>query len=123
MGNFKQAAQDSLTLSRLHKGREKISTADVTKHESLTVEDFDMVYQSNGTQYPVFTFAELPGKYYQTGIVGTKLVMAWAEMYNDDVDAAAAAYQKEKDKVKLRFKEGKCVTDQTKNVTTIEILD
>lgn len=124
MGSFKQAAEESLILSRLHKGREKVKTEEVLKHtDGLTVEDFDLVTQNDGTQYSVFTFKELPGKYYQSGVVGTKMVMSWANMYNDDVDAAAAAYQKEKEKVKLRFKEEKVKSDEKKSVTTIEVLD
>lgn len=123
MGNFKAVAEESLILSRLHKGREKLDTADVVKYkDGLTVSDFDLVQRDDGVVYPVFTFDELPNKYYQSGVVGTKIVMAWAEMYNDDVNAAAAAYQKEKDKVKLVFAEEKCKGDKSKNVTAIKVV-
>lgn len=123
MGNFRQAAEDSLTLSRLHKNRNKIDTADVVKYkDGLTVEDFDLIQRDDGAVYPVFTFEELPDVYYQSGIVGTKIVMAWAEMYNDDVLAAASAYKKDKEKVRLIFAEEKCKNDKSKNVTTIKVV-
>lgn len=125
MGRFKQTAQESMILSRLHKDKESADTALVaskSKQSGLTVEDFDMVQRDDGVSYAVFTFKELPGYYYNTGIVGTKLVMAWTDMVGGDVEDAADAYKKEDDPIKLRFKEEKCKTDKTKNVTTVEVL-
>lgn len=123
--NFKEAAKESLILSRLHKDRESAETNEVaaaSAKDGVTVEDFDLVQRDDGVTYGVFTFAEMPGKYYQTGIVGTKLIMTWASMFNDDVNVAADAYKKDKEKVRLRFKEEKCKGDKSKNVTTIEVL-
>lgn len=117
---FKQIAEESLTLSRLHKGREKLETEDVVDMP-LTIEDFDMVYTEAAT-YAVVTFVEHPKKFYNCGLILTKMVQAWIDSY-DELETAVAEYEKldDDDKVRVQLTEGKAASSKN-NLTMVEIL-
>lgn len=127
MGKFKNVAEDSLVLSKLHKGRDQMTTQEAASCDSLTVAEFDIAVGEN-MRYGVMVFEEYPDKYYNTGLVGTKLIDSWAHMYGDDVIEANAAYAREVkadhgNAVRLAFTEEKCKTDKSKNVTTIKVVE
>ena len=120
--NFKQIAEQSMTLSRLHNGRDKVETSEIVD-KPLTVEDFDLVVRDDGVQYAVLTFKELPGAYYNGGLIITKMVVAWVSEYDGNVDDAAADYAKAKDneRVKIQLAETKAASSNH-NLTTVKLL-
>lgn len=117
---FKVLAEDSLTLSRLHNGREKLETEDVVD-KPLTIDDFDMVYTAEAT-YAVIVFKEHPKMFYNCGLILTKMVQRWTDEYKS-VDVAAAAYEKlsDEEKVKVMLKEGEAASSGN-SLTLVEIL-
>ena len=119
MKTFRQAAKDSMSMSRLHEGREKVETEDILG-QPLTISDFDLACMTDGTVFGVFTFEELDGKYYNGGLILTKMVSTWVEMYGT-LDDAVAAYQSEKEKVVIQLTLGK-TKDKSKSLVSVEIM-
>lgn len=117
---FRQAALDSMSMSRLHEGREKLETEDIVG-KPLTIEDFDIAVMGDGTAFAVFTFTEQSGKYYNGGLVLTKMVQAWCDMYGS-LESAVEAYKNEVDKVTIQLTMGKVKSDKTKSLVTVDIL-
>ena len=120
--DFRKVAQSTLSLSELMAGREKLNTKDIV-NKDLTIVNFDLATteteDGDDSTFAVVLFEEFPDKYYNGGTVLTKLVTAWANLFNGDVDEAAAAFL-ETGGVKVRFKEGK--TRRNREVITIEVL-
>lgn len=118
--NFRSVAEESMVLSRLHNGNEKVETDDILD-KVLTINDFDIAVSDSAT-YAVFTFDEMPGRFYNGGLILTKMVMAWIDGA-DGIDAAVEEYQKlkEKDRVKIRLKAGKAASSKN-NLTLVELV-
>ncbi len=120
--DFRKVAQSTLSLSELMAGREKLDTKDIV-NKDLTIANFDLATmeteEGDSSTFAVVQFAEFPDKYYNGGTILTKLVTAWANLFNVDVDEAAASFL-ETGGVKVRFKEGK--TRRNRDVITIEVL-
>ena len=100
VSKFKKIAQDSTVLCKLMSGREKIDTDDVIgKKLTITAFDFAPKSDKNGQpivdestglvdQYAVITFKEMPDKYYNCGIVFTKVCKAWMDGYETPAEAS-----------------------------------
>lgn len=97
---FRKIAQDSTVLCQLMSGREKLDTQDVIgKKLTITAFDFAPKFDKNGQpivdestglvdQYAVITFKEMPDKYYNCGIVFTKVCKAWMDGYDTPAEAS-----------------------------------
>lgn len=120
--DFRKVAQSTLSLSELMAGREKLDTSDIV-NKDLTIVNFDLATmeteEGDTSTFAVVHFEEYPDKYYNGGTILTKLVTAWANLFNGDVEEAAAAFL-ETGGVKVRFKESK--TRRNRDVITIEVL-
>lgn len=111
-------AKSVTTLSVLMESREKIETSDLVKNfpDGVHVNACDVV-ETSDARYSVVTFNEDKGKYYNGGLVLTKIVDAWLQVGSlDDINKDLG-----KNPVKMRFSEGKTKTGG-KNVTIIDIL-
>lgn len=130
LNKFKKAAQDSTVLCQLMSGREKLETDDVVG-KKLTVIAFDFApkFDKNGgpiiddstgeaETYGVLAFKELPDKYYNCGVVFTKVCKAWmsgyttAEEASADLEAAGG--------VEVKFSLSK--TKSGNNIVTVDIV-
>lgn len=101
MANFRKIAQDSTVLCKLQSGRTKLETNDVEgKVFTINAFDFAPKFDKSGAKivdettgeidtYAVLTFAELPDKYYNAGVVFTKICRAWMEGYTTPEEASA----------------------------------
>ncbi len=76
--SLRNVAQEVLTLSPLMTGREKVSTKEIVG-QVLTIVAFDFVNATDGKQYPILNFAELPDKFYSGGTLLNKICSAWVE--------------------------------------------
>lgn len=119
VNKFKQLAEESLILSELHKGREKLETASITG-VPLTIMAFDIVEQDDNTRYATMVFAEYPEFYYNGGTVLTKMVDAWLDEFGD-VDAAMAAYN-DSEPLVIQLEESK-TRDGKRSVTKVSIVE
>lgn len=127
---FKKVAQDATVLCQLMSGREKLDTDDVVGEE-LTVIAFDFApkFDKNGgpiiddstglvETYGVLVFKEHPDKYYNCGIVFTKVCRAWMEGY--DTPEEASADLEAAGGVRVQFVMSK--TRGGNNLVTVEII-
>ncbi len=118
--NFRSIAEESMTLSRLHNGREKLETSDVVG-KPLTIEEFDTAVSNDGKVFAVFTFKEMPKKYYNGGLILTKMVNAWAAEFDGDVELANQEYINSKESVVIKLKEAKAASSKN-NITLVELV-
>lgn len=117
---FASLAKDSLTLSELHNGREQIDTDDIIGEE-LTVVDFDLIVTSDAT-YATFIFDEHNDKYYNGGLILTKMVNSFVEQFGS-IDEAREAYASGDNGVlRIRLTAGKSAKTKN-NLTLVEVLD
>lgn len=120
IGVFSQLAKDSLTLSDLHNGRTQIDTDDIIGEE-LTVVDFDLI-QTDDATYATFVFAEHEDRYYNGGLILTKMVNAFVGEFGG-VEAARDAYATGDNGVlRIRLSAGKSAKTKN-NLTLVEVLD
>lgn len=130
MANFKKIAQDSTVLCKLQSGRTKLDTEDVVG-KTLTIVAFDFApkFDKNGgpiiddttgeaETYGVLVFAEMPDKYYNVGIVFTKVCHAWMVGY--DTPEEASADLEAEGGVQVAFTMGK--TKGGNNLVNVEII-
>ena len=100
MSKFKKIAQDATVLCKLQSGRTKLETDDVVG-QTLTITAFDFApkFDKNGgpiidestgeaDTYAVLVFKEVPDKYYNAGIVFTKVCRAWMDGYSSPEEAS-----------------------------------
>ena len=131
IGKFKKVAQDSTALCLLQSGREKIETEEVAGQElTITAFDFAPKFDDNNKPivnpetgevetYGVITFKELPDRYYNCGVVFSKVCRAWMAGY--ETAAEASADLEAEGGVRVRFTKGK--TKKTnRDVVTVEII-
>lgn len=118
--DFRAIAQESLAISELHNGREKLDTDEI-KGKKLTIEDFDLAGLDDGTVFAVFTFADKPGFFYNGGLVLTKMVREWVRVCGS-IDAARENYRESKDKVSIKLSVGHPKGDKQKTLVNVEIL-
>lgn len=117
---FGSLAKDSLTLSELHNGREQIDTDDILGEE-LTVVDFDLIETSDAT-YATFVFDEYPDRYYNGGLILTKMVNTFIEEFGG-LDKARDAYASgENGVLRIMLSAGKSAKTKN-NLTLVEVLD
>lgn len=123
--SFKQKAVDSMTLSELEHGRTKLDTESIVGKE-LTIDKFDIVdvenpdSESGRMRYCVLVFKELPDNFYNGGLILTKMVDSWLEDY-ESIAECQAAYDVEKDKVKIKAVMSK-TNKNNKNLVKIELV-
>lgn len=116
--DLRQIAKKVTTLSALMEGRDKIETSDMVKKypDGVHVTACDLV-ETSDARYSVITFKEDTTKYYNGGLVLTKIVDAWQTVGTlDEINASLS-----KNPVKMKFSEGKTKTGG-KNVTVIDVL-
>ena len=116
--NLKQVAKNVTTLSELMEGREKIDTSELVKKypDGISVNAVDII-ETSDARYCTVTFKEDEKKFYNGGLVMTKIVDAWLQAGTlEEVNAELA-----KDPVKMKLSEGKTKSGN-KNVTIIDIL-
>lgn len=121
MVNFKQIAQNELSLSPLMSGREQLKTEDLTG-QTVTIIAFDFATITDKGQektFPVLLLKEHPNNYYNGGTLLSKLCQAWAAEYDGDVEQASEDLGKSGG-VKLRFKSAK--TKSGNNLTSVEVV-
>ena len=130
ISKFKKAAQDATVLCQLMSGREKLETDDVVgKTLTITAFDFAPKFDKNGgpiiddatglvETYGVITFKEMPDKYYNCGVVFSKVCRAWMSGYESAGDASADLAAE--GGVKVEFKMSK--TKAGNNLVTCEIV-
>lgn len=130
MSKFKKIAQDATVLCKLQSGRTKLETEDVVgKTFTVTAFDFAPKFDKNGgpiiddetglvETYGVLVFEEEPEKYYNVGIVFTKVCRAWMEGY-DTAEEASADLAAEGG-VQVKFTMGK--TKGGNNLVNVEII-
>lgn len=121
MGNFRDIAAKTLSLSDLMAGREKITTEELIG-QTVTVTEFDFAtIKDKGIEktFPVLIFEEYPDLYYSGGTLLNKMCQAWASEYDGDIAAASNALADEGG-VKIRFSSGK--TKSGNNLTNIDVL-
>lgn len=118
MNNLRDVAKQVTTLSVLMEGREKIETGDLIKKypDGIAVNAVDII-ETSEARYCTITFEEDKKKFYNGGLVMTKIADAWLQCGTlDEVNAELA-----KNPVKMKLSEGKTKTGN-KNVTIIDIL-
>lgn len=130
INKFKKSAQDATVLCQLMSGRTKLETDDVTgKKLTVTAFDFAPKFDKNGAPiiddgsgevetYAVITFKELPDKYYNCGVVFSKVCRAWMDGY--DTAEEASADLEASGGVEVRFVMSK--TKAGNNIVTVEIV-
>lgn len=121
MSNFRDVAVKTLSLSELMAGREQLKTEDLIG-QTVTVVAFDFAtITDKGEQktFPVLVFKEYPSHYYNGGILLQKLCIAWASMYDGDVETASDELEKSGG-VMLKFRNTKTKTGN--NLTSIDVL-
>ena len=116
--NFKASAIKETTLSDLMVGRTQLTTEDIVG-ETLTVEEFDIIAM-NGKQYAIVVFKEYPDRYYNGGMVLTKICLNWIDDFDGDIIATSEALKKSGG-VTFKFNTGK-TKDGKRNLTTIEVV-
>ena len=116
--NFRASAIKETTLSYLMICREQLTTEDIAG-KVLTVSNFDIIAM-NGKQYAIVIFKEYPDRYYNGGMVLTKIVLNWLDDFDGDIIAAAAALESAGG-VQFKFNVGK-TKDGKRNLTTVEVV-
>ena len=84
--NFKQSAEKITTISKLMEGRTKAKTREIIDKfpDGITITGFDLVNGAKG-QYPVLIFKEDDTKFFNGGLVFTKIVNEWLSAYDGDI--------------------------------------
>lgn len=118
---FRKIAQEELSLSPLMTGREQIKTEDLVG-KTVTVTDFDFATitdKGEAKTFPVMLLKEYPDKYYNGGILLSKLCKAWADEFDGDVEQASSELAAAGG-VQLRFRATR--TKSGNNLTAIDVL-
>ena len=111
-------AKSLTVLSPLMENHEKIETSELVKNfpDGVHVNACDIV-ETSEARYSVVLFNEDAGKYYNGGLVLTKIVDAWLQVGTlEEINNELS-----KKPVKMRFSEGKTKSGG-KNVTIIDVL-
>lgn len=116
--NFRASAIKETTLSDLMVGKTQLTTEDIAG-KVLTVSNFDIIAM-NGKQYAIVIFKEYPDRYYNGGMVLTKICMNWIDDFDGDIIAAAMALYNAGG-VAFKFNTGK-TKDGKRNLTTVEVV-
>lgn len=75
MMNLKSIAQKTITISELYTERTALTTEELLGKE-LTIQLVDLVDTSD-SQYSVCVFKECPTKFYNGGLILTKIIKSW----------------------------------------------
>jgi hypothetical protein len=104
MYNFKKTAEKMTVLSELMTGREQIKTKDIIKKyaDGVTITDFDFAVLDDKA-FVVLTFAEDNTKYYNGGLVATKIFQRIVDDFDGDILTARDEYAKADEKLHLVF--------------------
>lgn len=120
--DFRTIAAEATTLSPLMDGRTKITMEDIKKTypDGITVIGFDSVPSSDGEFYFIGIFEEDTSKFFNGGLVFTKMCMAW--MNNSEGTCESLSNELIKSGgIKLKF-DTKKVKDSNRTVTTITVI-
>lgn len=116
--DLRNVAKNVTVLSVLMEGREKIETGDLVKQypDGISVCGVDIV-ETSDVRYSTVIFAEDTGKFYNGGMVLTKIVDAWLGCGTlDEINV-----ELQKNPVKMKLSESK-TKKGNKNVTIIDVL-
>ena len=119
--NFRQIAQDELSLSPLMSGRDQLKTEDLVG-QTVTVVAFDFAtITDKGVEktFPVLLLKEYPDCYYNGGTLLSKLCRCWAAAYDGDIEAASNDLAAEGG-VQLRFTAAR--TKAGNNLTAVDVV-
>lgn len=117
---FAKAAEEALGVSKVIKGREKITTDEVIRlyPNGITINEFDII-GSGENSHPVFAFAEDPTKYLNGGRVAKDITDAWIAFKGGDIEAACEGL---KESGGVRFKLEKVTTKLGKTVIRYNVV-
>ena len=126
MFSFKKIAQETVSLSRLHAGRQQLDTNEIVG-QTLTVDEFDLARMVDSKTneekiFAVLTFKEKPGFYYNGGFVLTRIIETFAAQFDGDVEAASEAYNMNADNDPVMVRATETKTKNNNNLVSIEIL-
>lgn len=113
---FTQTAKEALGGSPIMNGRTKISTEDLinTYPQGISITGFDIIHKADGSQYPVFTFAEDATKFFNGGSLAQKIVDAWLRAGYGDIEGVNAELKQDP----AKFIVGKGKTKGNRDITT-----
>lgn len=118
--DFRSAAQNATTISKLMENRTRLTIDDVIKNypQGVTITGFDLV-QSDDNPYAVVICAEAPDKFFFGGSILTKIVNEWVKSYDGDIDAASSDLG-ESGGVRMQFSHGR--TKKGNSLTLVKVL-
>lgn len=115
---LREIAKNVTTLSELMEGREKIMTSELIKAypDGVHITACDLIMTADA-EYCTILYKEDSKKFYNGGLVLTKIVKAWCEEGTlEEVNAELA-----KNPVKIKLSERK-TKDGKNNITTVEVI-
>lgn len=95
----------------------KLTTADVIAHDSLTVSDFALC-EIDGKEVGVVTFVEEPEKYYWGGQSLTNMVVRLCTACGSEMDARTE-YAEESEKIRIKFEATQTKTNRSFTKATV----
>ena len=119
--DFRKIASKELSTSPLMANRTQITT-DELNGKTVTITNFDFIDMKDSDvekTFPVLLFKEYPDRYYNGGLLLSKMCEAWANEMDGDIEAASNALE-EFGGVKVEFRISK--TKSGNNITTIIVL-
>lgn len=125
MASLKEFLKAQKQVSPLIEGKDKLETSDVAG-QVITLRDFDLVAQSDGTYYSVVLLEEYPDNFLFGGSVLTQLLVKALEEYDGNMDAVREEVGKEPIKFRIVSKKAKKpdpVTGMLRTYNDIEFVD
>lgn len=113
--NLKEIAVKAITLSELYNARTQITTDEVLG-KALTVAKVDMV-STDMSSYAVCIFKEYPDRFYNAGLVLTKVVKRWVECVGS-IEAVNESLNESPVQIVLNLEK----TKNKNNVVTVSIV-
>lgn len=122
MRDFRAIATEVTTLSPLMEGREKILMEEIKEKypNGITVIGFDSVPSSDGEIYHIGIFEEDTNKFFNGGLVFSKMCTAWLKNVEDTCESVSDELIKSGG-IKLKF-DTKKVKNTNRTVTTITVV-
>lgn len=125
MASLKEFLKAQKQVSPLIEGKDKLETSDVAG-QVLTLKDFDLVGQPDGSSYSVVLLEEYPNNFLFGGSVLTQLLVKAVEEYDGSLDAVREELGKEPIKFRIVSKKAKkpdAVTGMLRTYNDIEFVD
>lgn len=118
--NFRKTAQAVTSVSVLADGKDKIKTRDIIDNypDGVTITAFDVIEGQKG-YYPLFNFKEDSSKFFNGGLIFMKIVNAWLDAYDGDIEKCNEDLKAEGG-VKVKLELG--TTKNGNNITKVKIV-